>query len=800
MARTTDHAAGKIAEQQILLNEFAMVQRQRDDLIAEKNSLLAENSRLSLINTLSARLTELTTPSAVFSFLSEQLCNALDITQCLIYQLAENEDHLLLAAAFGSDLTAIPQTVPVGEGPIGLSAKTQLIQYSEELPSEHSLRWVAIPVLANNQILAVIACQTRLGGTQQDTLQQIAAILAVKLRKLADLAKLETTIAKLEYAELVQKALFNIASLSYDAKHPSDFYQQIHQNVSSLIYAPNFYIALYDDQNEVLHFPYFVDTTEHISPSEVYPKEILANSLTGYVFRSDAPLLIHGDMMADFDREHGVTIYGTSPESWLGVPFKSGDVVSGVVVVQSYDPAFTYSQRELDLLVFVSQHISSALERVFNQQRLVHQALHDALTHLPNRILFMDRLSHAFKRRKRQLERVVAIMYLDLDRFKMVNDTLGHSVGDEFLIEVARILQTCVRQNDTLARLGGDEFAILLEDVETIDDVIAVAERIRFSLQQPVQLRHHRLQTSSSIGIALATLQEPELDQSELIRRADIAMYQAKHDGRGVWREFCPTMEQTTTQHYQLEMEMEAALIQDQFVLHYQPVIDLNQDDTLGFEALIRWPHPEKGFISPGEFIPLAEEVGLLKDIDLYVVKNAIKQAKLWLDERAKPFYISVNISGHSFSEPDFVPSVLTLLQLYQLPSEYLAIEITERALIENMAQAKINISELRNHGIQLFLDDFGTGYSSLNYLHEFKLDVLKIDRSFIAGIKPRVQENPVVNTIITLAKTLQLKVIAEGIETSQQRRLLMELGCDAGQGYWMSRPLPAKEAIEWLL
>ncbi len=800
MTRTPDTAAGNLAEQQFLLTELALVQRQRDELLEEKSKLVAEKSRLLLINNISARLTELTTPTAVFSFVSQQLCAELAFSQCLIYQLDQSDAALELVGASGADLDKVVKSVPVALGLIGVCAETQSMQLQAELDSEHGLSLLAIPVLANSQTLAVIACRTRVSHDLQDTLQQVAAILAVKLRKLADLSKLETTIAKLEYAELVQKALFNIASLSYDAKHPGDFYQQIHQNVSSLIYAPNFYIALYDDQNEVLHFPYFVDTTEHISPSEVYPKEILANSLTGYVFRSDAPLLIHGAMMADFDKEHGVTIYGTSPESWLGVPFKSGDVVSGVVVVQSYDPAFTYSQRELDLLVFVSQHISSALERVFNQQRLVHQALHDALTHLPNRILFMDRLSHSFKRRKRQLDRVVAIMYLDLDRFKMVNDTLGHSVGDEFLIEVARILQTCVRQNDTLARLGGDEFAILLEDIQAIDDVIAVAERIRFSLQQPVQLRHHRLQTSSSIGIALATSQEPELDQSELIRRADIAMYQAKHDGRGVWREFCATMEQTTTQHYQLEMEMEAALVQDQFVLHYQPVIDLNQDDTLGFEALIRWPHPEKGFISPAEFIPLAEEVGLLKDIDLYVVKNAIKQAKLWLEQRAKPFYISVNISGHSFSEPDFVPSILTLLQLYQLPSEYLAIEITERALIENMAQAKINISELRHHGIQLFLDDFGTGYSSLNYLHEFKLDVLKIDRSFIAGIKPRVQENPVVNTIITLAKTLQLRVIAEGIETSLQRRLLMELGCDAGQGYWMSRPLPAKEAIEWLL
>jgi EAL domain-containing protein (putative c-di-GMP-specific phosphodiesterase class I) len=247
-------------------------------------------------------------------------------------------------------------------------------------------------------------------------------------------------------------------------------------------------------------------------------------------------------------------------------------------------------------------------------------------------------------------------------------------------------------------------------------------------------------------------------------------------------------------------MEIELALTDEQFVLHYQPVVDLKTDETLGFEALIRWQHPERGLISPGEFIPLAEELGLLQQIDLYVVNAAVQQAQIWREQRSCNFYISVNISGRSFCDADFVPQVLAILELQQLPARFLAIEITERALIDNIAQAKASINQLRNAGVTILLDDFGTGYSSLSYLHEFKLDVLKIDRSFIAGIRPRLQENPVVNTIIALAKTLQLKVVAEGIETSLQRKLLAELGCDAGQGFWLARPLIAKDAIEWLL
>ena len=810
-----DAAKGLDTTQQLLLDELQLVQQQRDTLLQQNAYLRHQQALLELTNSLSLQLSVLSEPEQVFDFVTQKVTEGLGFEDCMIFRVDSVSGNLHRVSAAGVRHQAGDSallSLSSGQGIIGICAQTAQTQHVNDTrlhpnylsDQKVALSELAVPVLDGDRVLAVIDCEETNANfftvEHQDILQHVAAILAIRMRKLEDLKRLEQTIAKLEYAELVQKALFNIASLSYDTQHFGTFYQQIHQNVSSLIYAPNFYIALYDDQEEVLRFPYFVDTTEHISPSEVYPKEILQNSLTGYVFRSDAPLLIHGANMADFDREHGVTTYGTPPESWLGVPFKSGDVVSGVVVVQSYDPEFTYCQRDLELLVFVSQHISSALERVFVQQRLVHQALHDALTNLPNRILFMDRVSHAFKRRRRMPDRIVAIMYLDLDRFKIVNDTLGHSVGDEFLIEVARLLKTCVRQNDTLARLGGDEFAILLEDVSSLADAIEVAERIGETLQRPVQLTHHRLQTSTSIGIALATYEEPDLDQAELIRRADIAMYQAKQDGRGIWRQFSKAMDQATTQHYLLEMEIELALANEQFVLHYQPVVDLKTDETLGFEALIRWQHPERGLISPGEFIPLAEELGLLQQIDLYVVNAAVRQAQLWREQRTCNFYISVNISGRSFCDADFVPQVLAILELQQLPASFLAIEITERALIDNIAQAKANINCLRKAGISMFLDDFGTGYSSLSYLHEFKLDVLKIDRSFIAGIRPRLQENPVVNTIIALAKTLQLKVIAEGIETSLQRKLLAELGCEAGQGFWLARPLSAKDALEWLL
>ena len=246
-------------------------------------------------------------------------------------------------------------------------------------------------------------------------------------------------------------------------------------------------------------------------------------------------------------------------------------------------------------------------------------------------------------------------------------------------------------------------------------------------------------------------------------------------------------------------MELQSALNEQQFLLHFQPVIDLTSEDTLGFEALIRWNHPQRGMVSPAEFIPLAEELGLMAVIDRYVLAAAIQQLQQWRLDYASRFYISVNISCRSFSDADFATTVLNMLSDAVVPASYLAIEITEQALIDNIAQAKATIDELRRQGVRIFLDDFGTGYSSLSYLHEFSLDVLKIDRSFIAGIRPRVAENAVINTIVTLAKTLKLQVIAEGIETSLQRQLLKELGCDAAQGFWFAPPLVAREASSWL-
>ncbi|MFC4656690.1 EAL domain-containing protein [Rheinheimera marina] len=786
-----------------------------DPLTAELVRLQQENHHLRLINQFAIELHDLSNPDEVLDYAAKQVVAGLGFVDCAIF-IFDAKTQLLKRKA-GSGTRDLPVHLGVAElsleqGLVGYAARQKqsvLVNDTRQDPYYvpdyfPSLSELVVPILDQGELLGVIDCEhSQLGFFQsahQLVLEKVASILASKLRKAQMLQRLEQSVSQLEYAERLQKALYQIAAFSSFADEFSGFYQRLHQIVNSLIYAPNFYIALYDDATELLHFPYFADTEDdEIDPNQAFGKDVLEHSLTGYVFRTNQALLIDKAQMLAFDRAHQIRIYGSVPECWLGVPFVGSDTIRGVVVVQSYMPHIHYSERDLELLTFVSQHISNALERVFSEKRLQHQALHDALTGLPNRSLLLDRIEQAFKRMQRFPANQLAVMYLDLDRFKAVNDSLGHPVGDAFLVEVGRLLKNCMRQSDTLARLGGDEFAVVLEDIGSVQDVTEVAQRICDSLQQPILVAGHLLQSSCSIGIALTNAREGLTGADELIRRADIAMYQAKQDGRGLFRLYQEHMGRQDSEEFQLDQDIKAALTQQQFQLHYQPIFALGSPRLLGFEALIRWPHPQKGWIAPDQFIPFAEQHGLISRIDRYVLQQAVAQLVAWQAHWPEHCYISVNVSGLAFSEANFATQLLELIADAGIKPAWLAIEITERALIENIAQARTALKELRLAGVKVLLDDFGTGYSSLSYLNEFKLDVLKIDRSFIASMKPKIQDNPVINTVIALAKTLDLLVVAEGIENQCQCELLKSLGCDAGQGYWFSRPVPAADAVCWL-
>ncbi len=431
----------------------------------------------------------------------------------------------------------------------------------------------------------------------------------------------------------------------------------------------------------------------------------------------------------------------------------------------------------------------------------------DALTGLPNRVLFMDRLSRSVQRAKRRREYLFAVLVLDLDRFKLVNDSLGHVLGDRLLIEAAGRLESGLRSLDTVARtgentvarVGGDEFLVLLEDIKHVSDAMRVAERIGNELSKPFSLNGHEVVVTASMGIALSATGYdcPE----DLLRDADTAMYRAKALGKARFEVFDTQMRDQTVSRLQLEMDLRKGIENQEFENFYQPIVSLSTGQIVGFEALVRWHHPQRGLVFPLEFIPVAEETSLIFPLGQWVLTEACRQMRIWLERfgASRSLTISVNLSAKQFLQPDLIEQVGRVLFETGLPPSSLKLEITESMIMENPYSAATTLSQMKALDIQLGIDDFGTGYSSLSYLHRFPVDTMKVDRSFVSQMELKEENKQIVGTIVALAHNLGLDVVAEGVETVEQLGELKQLGCEYGQGYLFSKPVK-REAAEQLL
>jgi diguanylate cyclase (GGDEF)-like protein/PAS domain S-box-containing protein len=417
----------------------------------------------------------------------------------------------------------------------------------------------------------------------------------------------------------------------------------------------------------------------------------------------------------------------------------------------------------------------------------VHLAQHDFLTDLPNRMLLNDRLTQAVAMASRHGHHL-ALLFLDLDRFKHVNDSLGHVIGDALLQSVAKRLATCVRSSDTVSRLGGDEFAVLLPEIAHADDAGASAEKIIAALVAPHDIAQHQVQVSATIGISIYPGDGP--DGETLIKSADAAMYHAKDRGRNTYQFFQQGMNAQAIERQWIEAGLDRALARREFVLHYQPKIDLETDVMTGAEALIRWVHPERGLIGPKDFVPVAEACGLIVPIGQWVLREACRQARAWIDEGHRPIAVAVNISAVELRDPRFLERVGRALYDTRLDAHYLQLELTESSLMQHPQSSAPALQALKALGVQVAIDDFGTGYSSLSYLHQFPVDVLKIDQSFVHAISADPVATAIVRAVITIGKSLGQRVIAEGVETEEQVAFLRTQGCGEGQGYYFSRPL----------
>jgi diguanylate cyclase (GGDEF)-like protein/PAS domain S-box-containing protein len=443
-------------------------------------------------------------------------------------------------------------------------------------------------------------------------------------------------------------------------------------------------------------------------------------------------------------------------------------------------------------LYFVSQ-IQDISERKALEERLEHRAFYDSLTDLPNRQLFMDRLGQALRRTLRR-HKQVAVLFVDIDKFKGVNDSLGHKMGDLLLMVVAQRLGHCLRPEDTLARFGGDEFVVLIEAVDDTEQAVEVAERIAQEFRRPFNIEGRDLYVSASIGISLGNARTHDPDG--LLREADTAMYRAKAEPE-VYTLFDPSMYAMTFRRLELENDLRRAIEQEEFVVHYQPIVRLDNEGGIArIEALVRWDHPERGFLNPDEFVPIAEESGLVVPMGEQVLEHACRWSVEWQRRfpRRTPLLLSVNLSARQLSRPDLAETVARVLRETEMEGGCLNLDVTERDYVSTLERQSAVLDRLKGMGVQISIDDFGTIYSSLSYLKRLPADTIKIDKTFVKGLGEVVEDTAVVQMIIWLAHTLGIEVIAEWVESEEQARLLNEMGCDLAQGYYFGKPLPPEE------
>ncbi len=705
-----------------------------------------------------------------------------------------------------------------------------------------SADWLGVPMLAESEVRGAIVLQSydQPGRyTEEDSvlLAFVAQhILTALVRKQAH-AELErrveertreltVEVRERQRGEKLQAALYAIADLASSALDMSEMLRRIHEVVCGLMYAENFFIALYSADRDTLRFIYFADEkdTGMYDPEVELRAEHMRSSLSlGLIRHGRAARGSARDVAGQLAVPGGVGL-GTPAEDFLGVPMVTDGMVRGIVVVQSYVASARYTDEDCALLSYVAQHILTALARKRAQaelelrvrdrtrelasavhelrdqidvrerveKQLVHETLHDSLTGLPNRTFLLDALGRAVARQHHDKQRDFAVLFLDLDRFKVVNDSVGHLVGDEMLRQAAVRIAACVRAPDVVARLGGDEFALLLEDIRGPEDAYHAAQRLIEALSQPMHLAGKELFPSASIGIALSN--ERYRSAEELLRDADVAMYRAKAHGRRRFEVFDERLHQEALRLLDLEGDLRRAIQRSEFEPHLQAIVRLDDAKVVGWEALLRWHHPQRGLLLPADFLAVAEESGTAEEIDWQMFEKTCRAIPALMGRGS---YVTLNVSARHFRSSDLAQKLLDLLAMHNVPARCVRLEMTEGALFENPDQVCITLEALRGAGVLVALDDFGTGYSSLSYLHRFPLHALKIDQSFVADLHPGCNGGSVavVRAVLALAKTLGMEVVAEGIETSVQRDCLIELGCELGQGFLFAHPRPA---VNW--
>jgi len=735
-----------------------------------------------------------------------------------------------------------------GEGFLGTPDVIKKLVSSGELSHVGAIGmdWLGMPLIRDGYVIGVMTVQsysesTRYQEQDKDMLMFTAQHIVGAMLRLQDHQRLQQAVSsrtrelmeqmrEREKAELLQESLYRISELTNDsAIEINKFYKQVHNIIGQLINTSNFFIAKYDNETQMVDFVYFVDLASQSKPEDFQPQR-LSDQYLSHVIRTGKTQLLDGQQMLELYQQGLTKAPQPETNSWLGVPLTNDGVVIGVMAVQSYQKDIAYNEQDAELMNFVSHHVSTsikrreaadvereshelleqqvklrtiALEEEIRQRKqaekmLTHNASHDSLTGLPNRAVFLNLLNHAIACVKRKTQTQFAVLFLDLDRFKMVNDSLGHHAGDALLKVVAKELKRIVRAKDTVARLGGDEFVLLIEDLESKVRAYEIADRITHNLAQPFTLNGNQVFIGTSVGLLFND--ERYEDADTMLRDADTAMYYAKDNGKGRFEEFDASMHQKIQEDLVLETDIRKAIKRHEFIPYFQPIVRLSDNKTVGFEALARWPSKSRGLVFPDTFISLAEETKLVMDIDMQIIEQSCRQLKQWqntLDR--KDLYVSCNLYCDHFFTQTLVDDITRILKRTGLAPEFLRIELTERALLEDSDIVLANMKALKHIGVKLLLDDFGTGYSSLSYLHRFPLDVLKIDRSFVHNTHQNKTNTAIIKTIIDLATNLNMATVGEGIENELDAQLLHQMDCIYGQGYYYTKPMSADSMTDFM-
>ncbi|QYJ99958.1 GGDEF domain-containing protein [Shewanella psychrotolerans] len=745
--------------------------------------------------------------------LAQNVVAQLGFDDVVIYLLDEKRQVLVQKASFGAKnpkdheiLT--PIELKVGEGIVGQVAETQrpILIGDTRLCDNYivddapRLSELAVPMLVEGEVVGVIDSEHPkkdfYNKQHERTVFALASITALKIHKAKTLVKLQHTIVELEYSSKIQDTLFEIAEIIFETDNISTFYRRLHQCLARLTFAKNFYVAILDDGASVLRFPYHVDQFDKIEQGSTIAIDPMLLSINDYVLLKNKPLLADEAQLKAMVEAGDIHINGRVPNAWLGIPF-AGDQYKGIVVVQSYLDSYQFHQNDKQLLIFVAKHIRNAIERMKVKSRMEFLALYDPLTDLPNRTLFVDRLTKAQQSLSSDRFQGIALLYIDIDNFKAINDTYGLHLGDELLKGIALRLREAITEQDTLCRFSGDEFAILLEQIDTPQKSHEVGHKLLELLDDVIDLGGIRIAVSARVGIVNCFQATRSI--SQILSQADEAMYNAKL----LERNSVYVYEADTTEGqclaYELEAQFERAVTRQELYLEYQPIYDLSSEAIVGAESLIRWSHPQLGKLAPSRFLPELQREGLLERLDIYVVQQAMAFVSVNQAQLPEGFKLSVNISVTGFNSAHLLALFEEQYLLHPQIMSQLCIEITEQTLVNSVNETKLTIARLREMGLSVSLDDFGTGHSSLSYLHQFTFDLLKIDRAFISHMDMLNDNRVVLETIINLAKTLNIKTVAEGIETQEQFMNMQQLDCDFAQGYFMSSSLSGARLLNIL-